>query len=89
MSRSGVMDNGAAKGGSPRVWDTIEKSPGLEDLWQLHFAGATGAHNVTDAFIANLAGPDGGHYLKVTARKDGSFEVYNARTNETKKYAAR
>ncbi|HMD32099.1 MAG TPA: MBL fold metallo-hydrolase [Candidatus Acidoferrales bacterium] len=86
--RVAIMDNGAIKGGSPGVWDTIEKSPGLEDLWQLHFAAATGAHNVSDAFIANLAGVDGGHYLRVAARKDGSFEVYNARTNETKKYAA-
>ena len=30
-ARVAIMDNGATKGGSPSVWDTIEKSPGLED----------------------------------------------------------
>jgi len=88
--RVAVMDNGALKGGAPHVWDTIKKSPGLEDLWQLHFSEAGGtAHNVADAFIANPRGPDEGNYLKLTAWKDGSFEVFNSRTQRAKKYAAR
>jgi competence protein ComEC len=87
--RVAIMDNGALKGGAPRVWDTIEKSPGLEDLWQLHYSTTGAEHNVADAFIANPNGPDGGYYLKVTAKKDGSFEVFNARTQQTKKYKAR
>src|SRR6266478_4619856 len=36
--RVAIMDNGPKKGGSPVAWDVIEKSPGLEDLWQLHYA---------------------------------------------------
>jgi len=87
--RVAVMDNGARKGGSPAVWQTIEASPGLLDLWQLHTAEAEGAKNVSDAFIANLAGSDAGNYLKVTAWPDGSFEVFNARTQAEKKYPAR
>jgi beta-lactamase superfamily II metal-dependent hydrolase len=87
--RVAIMDNGARKGGSPSVWQTIESSPGLEDLWQLHTAEEAGAKNVLDAFIANLPGPDGGNYLKLTAWPDGSFEVFNSRTQSTKKYAAR
>jgi competence protein ComEC len=88
--RVAIMDNGEKKGGSPTAWDVIEKSPGLEDLWQLHYSEAGGdAHNVAAPLLANLAGPDTGNYLKVTALADGSFAVFNSRTGETKKYAAR
>jgi competence protein ComEC len=88
--RVAIMDNGEKKGGSPTAWDVIEKSPGLEDLWQLHYSEAGGdAHNVAPPFLANLAGPDKGNYLKVTALGDGSFAVLNSRTGQTKKYAAR
>jgi len=88
--RVAIMDNGAKKGGSPAAWDVIEKSPGLEDLWQLHYSEEGGdAHNVAALFLANLQGPDTGNYLKVTASADGSFEVFNSRTRETKKYAAK
>jgi beta-lactamase superfamily II metal-dependent hydrolase len=88
--RVAIMDNGAKKGGSPEAWDVIEKSPGLENLWQLHYSEAGGSeHNVAAPFLANLQGPDAGNYLKVAAAADGSFEVFNSRTRETKKYAAR
>jgi competence protein ComEC len=88
--RVAIMDNGAKKGGSPTAWDVIEKSPGLEDLWQLHYSEEGGdGHNVAAPFLANLSGPDTGNYLKVTAAADGSFAVFNSRTQETKKYAAR
>ena len=87
--RVAIMDNGAKKGGSPPVWDIIEKAPGLEALWQLHYSeeGAA-AHNVAPEFIANVQGPDAGNYLKVTASSDGSFDVFNSRTKATKHYAA-
>jgi competence protein ComEC len=85
--RVAIMDNGAKKGGSPAIWNVIEKSPALEDLWQLHYSEEGGdAHNAAAPFLANLHGPDTGNYLKVTASADGSFEVFNSRTRETKKY---
>ena len=88
--RVAIMDNGAKKGGAPEAWDVIEKSPGLENLWQLHYSEAGGSeHNVEAPFLANLQGPDTGKYLKVSAAPEGSFEVFNSRTRETKKYAAR
>jgi competence protein ComEC len=90
MPRVAIMDNGAKKGGSPSAWDIIKHSPRLEDLWQLHFSDEGGTeHNVASEFIANLDGPDAGHYLKLTAWQDGSFEVFNARTGKTKHYAPR
>jgi competence protein ComEC len=87
--RVAIMDNGAKKGGTPSAWDIIEKSPRLENLWQLHFSEEGGAaHNVAPEFIANPEGPDGGNYLELTAWTDGSFEVLNSRTQNTKHYPA-
>jgi competence protein ComEC len=88
--RVAIMDNGAKKGGDSGPWEVIEKSPGLEALWQLHYSEEGGSdHNAAPPFLANLQGPDTGNYLKISAATDGSFEVFNSRTRETKKYAAR
>jgi len=88
--RVAIMDNGAKKGGTPSVLDIIRKSPGLEDLWQLHFSEEGGAaHNVAAEFIANPDGPDAANYLELTAHPDGSFEVFNSRTQKSKNYLAR
>jgi len=88
--RVAIMDNGAKKGGSPAILDLIKKSPALEDLWQLHYSEEAGdARNAPAPFLANLKGADAGNYFKLTAAQDGSFAVFNSRTHETKKYAAR
>jgi competence protein ComEC len=88
--RVAIMDNGAKKGGTPSAWDIIEKSPRLENLWQLHFSDEGGAaHNVPTEFIANPEGPDAGNYLELTAWPEGSFDVLNSRTTNTKHYPAR
>ncbi|MEQ1947980.1 MAG: MBL fold metallo-hydrolase [Bryobacteraceae bacterium] len=83
-----VMNNGARKGGDPQAWSQIGQSPGLEDLWQLHYAIAGGAeHNVPDAKIANLNEREcPGDYIKVSASEDGSFTVFNKRNKYTKTY---
>lgn len=88
--RVAIMDNGAKKGGTPSVVDTIRKSPGLEDLWQLHFSEEGGAaHNVATEFIANPEGPDAANYLELTAHPNGSFDVFNSRTKKSKHYSPR
>jgi competence protein ComEC len=88
--RVAIMDNGEKKGGSAKAWSVVQSSPGLEDFWQLHYSEAGGSeHNLAPEFIANLQGKEEGNYLKVTAEADGSFAVFNSRTKETKKYAAR
>ena len=87
--RLAIMDNGPRKGGAPATFETIEGSSRLKDLWQLHTAeGSDAKHNVADSHIANLAGPDAGNYLKLTARMDGSLAVTNGRTGETVEYPA-
>jgi len=88
-ARVAVMDNGAHKGGSASVLDTILDAPGLETLWQLHFSEEGGEeHNTNDAYIANLEGQENGNFLELTSVGDGSFEVLNSRTGETKHYGA-
>jgi competence protein ComEC len=87
--RVAIMNNGAKKGASPTAWEVVKSSPGLQDLWQLHFADAGGQeHNTTDPFIANVDEADTGFYLKVTAQEDGSFTVYNSRNKQSKSYPA-
>jgi beta-lactamase superfamily II metal-dependent hydrolase len=87
--RVAIMDNGSRKGASASAWDIIKSSPGLQDLWQLHFADANGSeHNTSDPFIANVNEADTGYYLKVTAREDGSFDIYNPRNKFSKEYPA-
>ena len=89
--RVAIMDNGAKKGGSPSAWDIVKSSPHLADLWQLHFSEEGGSeHNVAAEFIANPQGPDDpGNYLELTAKTDGSFDIFNSRTKNTKHYPAR
>jgi competence protein ComEC len=87
--RVAIMDNGAKKGGTPSAWDIIEKSPRLENLWQLHFSEEGGAaHNVAPEFIANPEGNDAANYLELTAWPDGSFEILNSRTQNARHYSA-
>jgi len=52
--RVAIMNNGIRKGGGPDVMKTIHSSPGLEDLWQLHFSELSGQeYTVPGMFIAN------------------------------------
>jgi beta-lactamase superfamily II metal-dependent hydrolase len=85
--RVAIMNNGARKGGSPAAWQIVKDSPGLEDLWQLHYAMEGGKeHNVPDSFIANVDEHCEGKYIQLTAKADGSFTVYNSRNKFTKTY---
>lgn len=82
-----IMNNGARKGADPAAWKTIEASPKLEDLWQLHFALAGEKEtNVSDTLIPNLEEHCAGLYLKVTADSNGSFTVFNPRNKFSKTY---
>ena len=88
--RVAIMNNGARKGGAPEGWKMVKSSPGIEDLWQLHFAVAGGKEaNSPDTFIANVDEPCEGKYLKVSAESSGAFSVYNSRNKYSKSYAAK
>ena len=85
--RVAIMNNGARKGGTPEAWQTIRKSPGLEDIWQVHFAVAGGKeNNAPDTFIANIDENCEGRYLRLSVQPDGTFTVTNSRNNYSKTY---
>jgi len=66
--RIAIFDNGARKGESSEAFLTLENSPGIEDIWQLHYGVARPARkdfgettdqggkdlNAPEEFIANL-----------------------------------
>ena len=53
--RVAIINNGTRKGGNPEVMRTIFTSPGLEDLWQMHFSVLSGQeYTVPGMFIANM-----------------------------------
>ena len=111
--RVAIMNNGTRKGGAVQTFQTLESTPGLEDVWQLHWSYAGGVeHNAPGVMIANIdpaeqltavisgaaappLGPAGNpahspaHYIKVSARTDGSFTVTNSRNGYTRSYAAK
>jgi competence protein ComEC len=113
--RVAIMNNGTRKGGWPAVMKTLHASPGLEDVWQIHFSLLSGQeYTVPGMFIANMvddqpaampiapaplpsgenaAAPpahDGAaHWIKVSARSDGTFTVTNSRNGFSKTYESR
>jgi len=85
--RVAIMNNGALKGGHPVAWQTVHDSPGLEDLWQLHYSIAGGdEHNSPQQFIANISTTDDGYFIMVAAEPNGTFTVVNSRNNHKKTY---
>lgn len=88
--RVAIMDNGARKGGSPAVWHTLSASPGLQDLWQLHYSIEGGNKaNVPAERIANTDEQCQGFGIEADATPNGAFSVKNLRTGLTRQYAAR
>jgi beta-lactamase superfamily II metal-dependent hydrolase len=114
--RVAVLNNGTRKGGQPDAMKVLFSSPGLEDLWQMHFSQLSGQeYTVPGAFIANtidqqpaampiegIAAPAPGsnappppahdgpaYWIKISALRDGTFTVTNARNGFAKTYEAR
>jgi hypothetical protein len=86
--RVAVIDNGPRKGSSPAAWQIVHDSPGLEDLYQLHYAAESDkAHNLDPEHIANVKENCEGKSIKVTASPDGTFSVINTRTGIQKTYS--
>ncbi len=86
--RVAIMNNGGRKGGSTATFETLHAAPSPIDLWQLHYAIAAGKeNNASDSFVANLEEVCEGKWIKLTAEKDGAFQVYNSRNKFEKNYA--
>ena len=90
--RVAVMNNGPRKGGPPSTFETLRKSPGLEDIWQGHLAlGTSKEINSNEQMIANFepTAECKGHLLKVSVAPDGKYTVTNARNGFSKTYSSR
>jgi competence protein ComEC len=86
--RVAIFDNGPRKGANTASWQIVHDSPGLEDLWQLHYAEDNDKdHNIDADHIANVKENCEGKYIKVVAQDDGSFTLTNSRTGAEKTYA--
>ncbi|HEV1284780.1 MAG TPA: MBL fold metallo-hydrolase [Bryobacteraceae bacterium] len=87
-----IVNNGPRKGLGANAWDTISKTPGLEDTWQVHLSLATdAAHNTAEQRIAN-AEPTAqctGNFLKASISSDGKFTITNSRNGFSKSYTSR
>jgi competence protein ComEC len=85
-----IMGNGARKGGDPTTWPILRAAPGLENIWQVHYAVAgTNETNSAPDFIANLDQPaDGFAMIKLAVQSDGTYAVTNTRNGFTKTYKA-
>jgi competence protein ComEC len=86
--RVAILNNGATKGGAPEVLAALHQARGLEDAWQLHRSLPPGPRFFNDDRVANLD-ESTAHWLKLSAKADGSFIVTNGRTGEAKTYGAR
>lgn len=86
--KAAIANNGERKGVAPEVVKALRSSPRLEDIWQLHYSQTAGAElNAPEPFIANLKAQGcEGHWIKVSARRDGSFTVTNSRNGFSKTY---
>ena len=85
--KAAIMNNGPASGASAAAWETIHQSPGVPDIWQLHYAeGNDNRHNAPSRFIANQSANCRGYWIKLAARLDGSFTIQNGRNRVEKAY---
>jgi len=85
--RAAIVNNGPTKGGAPEALATLRALAPRVDAWQLHRSQNAGAQNAADDRIANLD-TSTAHWLKLTARADGSFTIANGRTGAEKRYDA-
>jgi beta-lactamase superfamily II metal-dependent hydrolase len=82
--RVALVNNGARKGGAPATLALLNAEKDV-DAWQLHRSANPAAQNAPEDRIANVD-ESTAHWIKVSAREDGSFSVANGRTGATKRY---
>jgi len=82
-----VFNNGAAKGAAAQSIATVQASPRIKGIWQLHFSEQHPDVNAPQANIVNLSGrQDDRHPLRIAVDRDGGLELTNPRTGATTRY---
>jgi beta-lactamase superfamily II metal-dependent hydrolase len=88
--RVAIVNNGAKKGGSAEALRTIRSSPGLEDVWQLHYSqNASKEENAPEPYLVNVDQDASVSWIKLSAEPNGQFTVTNSRNGKTKVYPPR
>jgi len=75
-------------GANPAALNVVQKSPGLEDIWQTNYftGGGEKGHNAPEQFCANLGQNSRAEYIELSAELDGTFNVTNSRNGYQKSY---
>jgi len=81
-----VVNNAPRKGGRTPTLKMLREASDV-DAWQLHVSSEAGENNSPPEHIANLDETTA-HWLKVTAKADGSFILTNSRTGAARTYPA-
>ena len=82
--RIAIMNNGERKIGAAYVMKALKSSPGLQALYTQHWSANAPDDNPAEEYIANLRGADQGKWFKVSAEKNGTMVVTNARTGQSR-----
>jgi competence protein ComEC len=86
------MNDGPRKGGQASVFETLHKSPGLQDVWQGHLAMMTPKEvNSDEKMIANLTASAEctGNLIKASVNSKGEYTLTNLRNNFSKTYQSK
>jgi hypothetical protein len=71
--RVAIINNGTRKGGDPHTMTSVYTSPGLEDLWQIHFSQLSGQeYTQPGMFIANRLDDDFPNHADCANRNAGA-----------------
>src|SRR5262249_31788869 len=89
--RVAVFNNGARKGGHPRVTATLRRIPDVQAIYQLHRNVTVGAQENTDPeFIANPDEKCQGEGIKLAVAPDGkSYTVTVGSKGKPRRYETR
>jgi competence protein ComEC len=87
-----IAGNGARKGADPARMKTIQGSPRIQGVWQLHASTANPQANVDPQMIANPdadQGKDRFYDLRLRIQKSGAITVINERNGFNKSYSVK
>jgi competence protein ComEC len=82
-----MINNALRKGGQRAMFEALHRAA-VGSVWQLHTSADAGDINFPAEYIANVD-DSAAHWIKLVAKEDGSFSVFNGRTGKWKQYPAR
>ena len=85
-----VVNNAANKGAEPNTMKTLQATPSIETIWQVHRNVRTSAElNTRPRFIANHEADCKAEFIRASVRPDGAFSVSVGKSGTRKDYSPR